>query len=184
MKQKTVSTGELPLRLLEFTRVSLHWCAAESEKAVQTVMTSVANLSAKADRIAALPAESRQVLERLKATATESKASKDPSSWTSQLMDALEKLAKEESQVSDLINPIIESLQFQDRLQQNLATMHKLLSVWIRLRSEAQGRSLHRLDVGQALLDCASSVEEREIIRARFSDLPSEAPSIGRASMF
>jgi hypothetical protein len=78
----------------------------------------------------------------------------------------------------------VEALQFQDLLRQNLENMIKLTTAWIDLRARAHTQMMSSSEIGEALLKCTSTVDERNIIRRFISGLPPEEALEGRVAMF
>jgi hypothetical protein len=179
-----ITTAELPERLLHFMKESLGWCVAESENSTQLVMQAVEGLIKKAERVSSVSAESLKALGSLKDAFARQYADKVQEKPIEQLLVSLEALSQQHREVSDIIGPVVEALQFQDLLRQNLENMIKLTAAWIDLRARAHSQVMSPTDIGEALLKCTSTVDERNIIRRFIDGLPPEEALEGRVAMF
>ena len=93
---------------------------------------------------------------------------------------------KENRELTGLTGPIIEALQFQDRLRQNLENVCRVVEVW----REYKKKGVQDLDEGAAkefgerLLGCMTSVEERDVVRQLIPGLEEEKTVVEDVMMF
>jgi uncharacterized damage-inducible protein DinB len=174
----TLSPVELQKRLQHFTEKSLEWCAKESEQSTAKVTDAVDQLLNNTARVSQLSHESLQAIESLQKTIKfEYLENEDPS--LEKVIASLQELSKQHTDIQEIVDPIIRSLQFQDRLRQNLENMVKMLNLWLQWRSEFQKED-HQLTAddmrqfGKALLEQTTMQAEREVIRQYIDDLPEE----------
>ena len=184
MNQIDITTAELPERLMHFMKESLGWCVTESENSTQLVMQAIDGLLKKAERVASVSTESLKALSTLKDAFGRQSADQAREKPVEHLLESLEALSQEHREVSGIIGPVVEALQFQDLLRQNLENMIKLTAAWIELRARAHTQVLTPADIGEALLKCTSTVDERNVIRRFIEGLPPEEALEGRVAMF
>lgn len=94
------------------------------------------------------------------------------------LISALKQLTAEESDVLNLANPVIEALQFQDKVTQQMENMVRMIAVWAAQRSHAKpGPELlpaDKIAFGEALLACTTMPSECDAFRLAIPELPEE----------
>lgn len=160
--------------MMAFTSASIQWCSEESEKAAKSVGDTIHFLMNDAKRISSMSEEALSVLKDFRAKVTAPKTSMK----ATDLIAALNQLAAEESDVLNLANPVIEALQFQDRVTQQMENMVSMIAAWASQRSAvAQGPVLSEADriaFGEVLLKCTTMQGERDIIRSVIPELPEE----------
>ncbi len=75
-------------------------------------------------------------------------------------------------EVDDFVCPIIEALQFQDRIVQNLNNLSKMLTVWTdchqRFLAEGKCQEQELVEFSNKLLACSTMHSEKEIIEQKF----------------
>ncbi len=184
MNQSGITTAELPERLLQFMKESLGWCVSESEKSTQMVMQAIDGMLKKAERVASISSESLKALTTLTEAFGRHYADQAREQPVENLLGSLEALSQEHREVSGVIGPVVESLQYQDLLRQNLDNMIKITAAWIELRARAHAQVISPTEIGEELLKCTSTVEERNIIRRFIQGLPPEEALEGRVAMF
>lgn len=169
-------------RFQTFSQASIKWCIAESESSTHSVSVAIDLLMAKAERVSKISAAGLVALKAAKQTLDQQKV---PSQYTqvaiNSLIKSLQGLSREHEEVRSIINPIIENLQFQDRLRQRLENIGKMTSYWVEkrqtlARSQKQAGSSQQDDLAfvQGLAGLTTSVEERDVLRRHFSELPPE----------
>ena len=156
---------------IAFAQASMDWCVAESDKETMNVSNTIEILVAEFERRALVSdqtlTEIREFKEKL------ATLRKNPSDLMSNMLVELKKLSDVQRDMNDLINPVIEGLQFQDRLRQNLENLAKMLNVWLGQRRDA-GVQDDVVSFGKKLLDCTTAPDEREVIRQAIAGLPEE----------
>lgn len=184
MNHSGITTAELPERLVHFMKESLGWCVTESENSTQMVLQAIEGLLKKSERVSSISSESLKALGTLKEAFGRQYADKVKEKPVEHLLGSLEALSQEHREVSGVIGPVVEALQYQDLLRQNLENMVKLTAAWIELRARAHTQVMSPAEIGEALLKCTSTVEERNVIRRFIHGLPPEEALEGRVAMF
>ena len=161
--------------LRDFSIASMNWCSHEAETEAMKVNEIINALVNDAGRRASMSQQAleatrfiQQKIESLRATSSGEKIG--------ELVKILENISKEHSELDNLTGPIIEALQFQDRLRQNLENLGKVLNTWLAERSSMGGElgDDAQLAYGKKLLSCMTSQEERAIVRSFIAGLPEE----------
>lgn len=172
-----IPSHEFQERLNTFTNLSLKWCSEESEASTAQVTDAIEMLLQNTARVSELSEKSLQAIAGLQKTLKTVFVGKNVLNMH-QVIQSLEHLAKEHHQIQEIIHPIIRSLQFQDRLRQNLENIQKMLSKWLQLRqtfSQDQYLSADQiLAFGQSLLADTTMKSERDIICQYIDGLPQE----------
>jgi len=161
--------------LRDFTIDSMNWCSQEAESEAMKVNEIINTLVNEAGRRASM---SQQALEATHSIQQriESLRANDGKEKITVLVQILESINKEHNELGELTGPIIEALQFQDRLRQNLENMGKVLKTWLAAR-QSVGHELDsaaQLAYGQKLLACMTSQDERTVVRRFIAGLPVE----------
>lgn len=159
-------------KLLEFSKTSLHWCSREAETGTERVTAAIDQLLENIARVSQVSQDSLEALDQLKSML------KDVNQQNlQQLQDSLSLLSRQNGEIDGFIQPIMQSLQFQDRLRQNLENIVKMLGVWIDKRdqmpevcTDADMRSF-----GSLLLGATTMKRERDVIREAIPGLEPEA---------
>ncbi len=170
--------------MVRYASGSMHWCALESEKAVSSVMEVMDRLMDDAYRISSMSEDTLGAVREFRQTVVslqeelESNDLEKEIHATHVLIRELSRLTHEHEEVAELVRPIIEVLQFQDRITQNMENMRAMLTVWQQTRQrietgEAFGEQ-ERIAFGQALYECTTMEEERRPLRTLFDGLPTE----------
>ena len=169
----TMAAQTLVDNFQKFTKESLEWCANESEESTAKVSQAIDTLLNDAARVSELSSDSIQAISGLQ---SKLKVHFDSGSSIDDLVETLSKLANEHDEVKNVIHPIIESLQFQDRLRQNLENIAKMIPAWLEARQTfgvaASQQDLR--DVGEKLLKLTTMKEEREQIRSQIEGLSND----------
>ncbi len=177
-----LSHQELLERFQSFSHASLQWCIAESEASTSAVSSAIDQLMAKAERVSKISAAGLVALKAAKRTLDQHKgpAKYNPVAINS-LIKSLQGLSREHEEVRGIINPIIENLQYQDRLRQRLENISKMTHYWTTFRKPVAAGGgaggpveCDFLGFAQGLAKLTTSVEERDILRRHFKELPTE----------
>ena len=91
------------------------------------------------------------------------------------LMNILKEINQEHTDINNVIYPIIEALQFQDRLTQNLKNQVKMIRCWLNYREKVRrlgtfGEQQQR-EFGQELAKCTTTPEERAVLSRNIDGL-------------
>ena len=171
----------------QFCQVSLDWCCIESENAARTVTEAIQILSDDANRIVDMSTQSveiiREVTDKIKSLLAINK--RVP---VTNLVNILEEINREHTEINNVIYPIIEALQFQDRLTQNLKNQDKMIRCWLDYREKVRRLGVfgeqQRLEFGQALAQCTTTPEERAVLKHSVEGLNIVEKEPGQALMF
>lgn len=155
---------------IAFTRQSLKWCCDESEREATSIFSSLSTIMEDIKRRSAMSENALQAMEKVRLAITQRKLSPAASSSISDLIVGLKNLSGDNSEVQNLTNPIVEALQFQDRLRQNLENIGKAMDFWVKNRD----KNISETDFGEGLLKCMTSPEERSLIREKIQGLAPE----------
>ncbi len=174
--------------MVRFSEGSMQWCGTESEKAVTSVIQIMDLLMKDARRISSMSEDTlgavrefRKTILQLQNKIEDNQLGQELSA-TQILIQELSRLTHEHEEVNELVQPIIQVLQFQDRITQNMENMRRMLHVWQETRKsvEVSGQfdKEERDAFGQALYRCTTMEEERQPLRQRFDNLASETHQI------
>jgi hypothetical protein len=162
--------------LLTFCDESMKWCAKESEASATRIGDVFQTLMNEAKRVFKMSEHTLETLQSYKEQL--SQMGEDGAMKSNELIRGLKKLAKQNSEIDDIASPIIESLQFQDRIRQNMENVVKILKHWTEHRHDA---NVDMVAFGNELLTKTTMPEERDIIRRHISGLNEEAPAAAGA---
>jgi hypothetical protein len=174
--------------LLRFTDKSLDWCCQESDRAARNVADAVQILSEEANRIANMSTESTLIVKTLKNKIDEVVRNESSVFIISDLIDILEEIAKGHSEIEGIINPIVEALQFQDRLTQNFRNHVKMIATWMEFRENV--KNMNKLDeadlieFGTRLSKCTTMAEERAVLKKHIPALSFDELSRDEVGLF
>lgn len=165
-------------KYLSFVKDSLQWSIGESEKPTVAISESIRILLDDTSRVSAISAESVAAIQEIKGKLKnlhiqhgDEDTAADNS--VSGLVATLKKVNEEHEELDKIINPIITSLQFQDRFLQNMSSLIRICDFWLATRKNAkdtgaqpQQASITR-DVdqfGEILCKLVSTPRERDVI--------------------
>ncbi len=169
-----LSAVELIERYQSFTKKSLLWCTKESEDSTSRVSDAVELLLQNTSRVSELSEESIVAIEGLHRKIKVHLKNKTDSSLKD-LIVTLKNLASENNEIKNVIHPIIESLQFQDRLRQNLENIAAMIPAWLKKRESYKTKGIGEqdlLEMGTELMKLTTMASERDIIRSKIDGLP------------
>lgn len=158
-----MTSKTLEAKLFEYTSECLKECINISENAASLVAKIIDSVIQDAGRVSKMPKDTLDALKKVRED--------------SNLVEALTKLNNEHVDVGEFTFPIIQALQFQDRIRQQMENMVKMTSIWCNARktlspSEDLEKALH--DFGIEILKITVTDEERAAIRAAIPSLPVE----------
>ncbi|MDD9952517.1 MAG: hypothetical protein OXT67_13225 [Zetaproteobacteria bacterium] len=163
--------------LIEFMDQSFTWCAKESEEATSQVNEILSMLLDDANRVAAMSKETLDAIGSMQEIISALKPSGDREA-ANRLAKALLEAAAEDQDVNQFVSPIMEALQFQDRIHQNMNNTVKMMRVWrdVRYKIAVTGKFSNedRIKFGNTLLECTTMVEERDLIRRHIEGVEPE----------
>jgi hypothetical protein len=158
-----------------FIADSFQWCKSESEQESTRILVALQNVMEDVKRRSKMSAAAEQSLIAAQGRLA---VMVEQSSQVSldDLLGELRSLKSDNAEVSRLVNPVIEALQFQDRLVQNMTSIQKVIAFWFDFERnhnvDAPSPEL-RQKLMNELLKRVVTVEERSIIREHLSDQPS-----------
>lgn len=161
--------------MLEFSRLSMDWCAQESEAAAIRIGGILEMLLNDAKRISSMSEEAlvavNEMKNQIQKLLSEGK--------TSDLITNLKKICSHHIEVNAFIEPIIRTLQFQDRVTQNMQNEIRIMNEWFLMRNKVNdGLSEEEFtEFGKKLLKLTTMIEERDVIREVIPGLPMEEAS-------
>lgn len=173
----SITAEQFEARLQDFTSQSLKWCEVESEKSTVVISQAIDALLRDAARVSQLSEASLTAIQGLqKKIKLHTVQERQPD--LDKLISTLKDLAHEHEEIQSVVNPIIQSLQFQDRLRQNLENIRNMIPIWLhhrrRLVESGSIQADDLLELGKALIDTTTMPEERAIIRNHYQGLPGE----------
>jgi hypothetical protein len=167
-----MSKSKVTTAFVGFVENSTKWCADASESETQIIYTTLDTILADTKRRSSISKQTLEVLTQVQDLL------KQHGNDLEGMVEKIRRLTSDQKEVMLLTNPIIEALQFQDRLRQNLENLSKVCKIW----DEQQGTlGKDRIIKGDALkefgercLKAMTSPEEREIVRQFITGLPEE----------
>lgn len=171
----TITLDQLVERLHVFSQKTLEWCAQESEYSTARVTEAIDILLQNTARVSQISAESLAAIQGMQKAISIRFGDKSRESLV-KLIQNLEELAGEHAEVQSVIHPIIQALQFQDKLRQNLENAVRMLPVWIEFRKNlpVQITPEKLQEFGKALMAKTTMISERDVIRAHIDGLRPE----------
>lgn len=180
----TLSIDQLVERLHVFSQKTLEWCAQESEVSTARVTEAIDLLLQNTARVSQISAESLAAIQGLQKAISLRFGDNSRENFV-KLIKNLEDLAGEHEEVQNVIQPIIQALQFQDKLRQNLENAVRMLPEWIAFRKglPMQITQEKLQDFGKVLMTKTTMISERDVIRAHIDGLATE-PETASVVMF
>jgi hypothetical protein len=158
-------------KLIEYTEKCLAATCKESEASVEIVGKLLDTLTQDIARISAMSSDTVQALSDVRGMIKESNAGRKVIGAVSvrSLVLALKQINKEHKDIQDVIGPLIMTLQFQDRVRQQMENMSKMLRIWLAYRQENNPQTEEDLSVFGTLLGAPTTTEEeRDILKKIF----------------
>lgn len=146
-----------------FTEKSIKKCIEDSENSVAAIMDLISQVSNNATRVSAVSDEALQILNHLKTALKNSEKNK-----VSDLNNAISEFKIQNRSVQSSVDSIVQSLQFQDRVTQNLNNILSMLNLWWKIRES----EISITEFGKMLLDKTTMEEEKKIIKSEITGLP------------
>lgn len=162
---------ELRERYRKFSAKSLAWCIEESDRSVNYISDAIQKLMQNAERVSRLSEDSATAMQSLNSELKDHLGNPKKRNIES-LLQNLKKISVNHSEIAQVIDPIMHSLQFQDRLRQNLENIDKMIAYWA--ESDKKDPAIDFQTFGEKLLKMTTMSEERDIIRANIDGLPPE----------
>lgn len=166
-----MNTAEFTMRLATFTEESLAWCLAESETATMRISRALDLLLKDTERVSRL---SRAGEEAVRALQVEMGAQKRLNALGSPALARLKKLVADNAEMRQTIDPLIQTLQFQDAFRQQLENVGKVVRAWLARRAALEATphfgAKERTAFGEALAQLMTMGSERAVLRRVFPE--------------
>lgn len=165
-------------KYISFVKDSLQWSIDESEKPTVAISESIRILLEDTSRVSAISEESVAAIQEIKGKLKNlhiqhGDEDDEVDHSVGGLVATLKKVNEEHQELDNIINPIVTSLQFQDRFLQNMSSLIRICDFWLETRKGAkntgaqpQQASIDR-DVdhfGEMLCKLVSTPRERDVI--------------------
>lgn len=162
----------------EFSKESFKWCAEESEKATSRVSQILDIIVEDADRVSQMSADTLKALDTMKEIITSLSSDNRNIEKANKLSVALTKLSNENMEVQGMIQPMLEALQFQDRITQNMENLSKMVSNYVKVRESVESKgSMTEAELqsfGEELLKLTTMADERDLVRKHIDGLSND----------
>lgn len=168
-------------RMQAYCASVLEWNSDDAAASVSLIFDIITAIEQEAEQAGDFSAETHQAFSSLKQIA---KGLNNPAKREStKIMVALlnNRMSMNDS-IQDLIKPVMVSMQFQDRIRQNMENLAKMMLIWMATRKRIM-LSKKPLDdntkqqIGLDLIDGMTMESERSIIKKYIPQLPSDAGS-------
>ncbi len=173
-------------RMGRFSSASMLWCAHEADRIVNSVVEILDILVEDADRISSLSKDTLLAIQESRGRVVELQRSESGeallANHTQMLIKELDSLVQTHHEIGELVGPILNVLQFQDRFSQNMQNLERMLKVWQETRKKVESSNSFGLEereaYGKALYEFTTMESERRLLRSYFNDLPEEQNEI------
>lgn len=166
-----MKAAEFTTRLANFTEESLLWCVTESETATARISQAVDMILKDAARVSRLSSAGEAAVRALQ---TEMSTQKKMSIATSPALKRLKKLVAENAEMRQTIDPLIQTLQFQDAFRQQLENVVKVMRLWLAERAKVEKThkfgEKERAAFGEGLAKLMTMASERDVLRQVFPE--------------
>lgn len=156
--------------LSRFSRESIQWCVQESETATGSMGQAMDVILRDTARVSKLSEESLQAIKDLKQHFSQTSAPDYKS-----LVGRLQKTCAGNHEMKQLVEPLMQTLQFQDFFRQQLENLQKMLELWVEERERVANGALFdaaaQKALGERFLQHTTMATERDILRRHFDGL-------------
>lgn len=149
-------------KLLAYTDACLKATCKESENAVEVVGKLLDAITQDINRISTMSQDTVNALANVRQLIKGTGSAQGPlhPNNVRSLVKALKLVDKEHENVHDVIMPLVTSLQFQDRVRQQMENMVKMIAVWLQYRAENSPKTQEEFTAFGALLGAPTTTEE------------------------
>jgi hypothetical protein len=161
-------------RLIKYTDACLAACSKESEKSVEVVGRLLDTLIKDVARVSSMSESTVTALNQVRGLIANGKTGDNVIGAESahSLIRALNQISKENRDVSEVVMPLVTTLQFQDRVRQQMENVVKMLKIWIDFRADHNTDSDEEiLEFGKLLAEPTTTNEERDVLKKVFPGL-------------
>ena len=163
----SISKEKMVSNLLEFTRESMTWCSGESERDTMQVSRILDNIMTDSARVSKISEDTLNAVSKFRNLIDNLDSKNRDVDMANNLVKSLKGIASQDAEVGGLIQPILEALQFQDRITQNMANMKRMIELWLQTRQNFEnGADVSIQDFGEKLMKLTTMPDERDSIRA------------------
>ena len=163
----------------QFFNDSIDWCKAESEKESTAILNSIKHVMDDVSRRSKMSEAAESAFLEAESRLSEMVSSEKKVS-AKEILKELSQLKSDSTEVNKLMNPVVEALQFQDRLTQSLDGIALIISEWFNY-SQTHGdgpvNAEQETQFATELVKKLRNPEERKIVRKYF-DLGDEEQTI------
>ena len=161
--------------LTEFTSSTLKWNERISSEAIDPILQIIVEVRETSISASNISDDSIEALEKIKQVVdTVSHSSKKAA--TKILLGSIQNRIDIDDTIDELVRTIMTSVQFQDRIRQNMENLSKSILSWRSLRSgtatENELSEESKKTLGTKLIDNMTMSDERDIIRNHIPNLP------------
>lgn len=161
----TISKEKMLKELHDFTQDSVTWCSKESERATLAISSVLDVIVTDAARVSQISTETMQAVEKFKSLVNSLDGKNRNVEFANKLVVALNDMSAGDVEVAGLIQPILESLQFQDRITQNMNNMKRMIGYWVEARAKVESGEMVSMETfGQDLLKMTVMTSERATV--------------------
>lgn len=155
--------------LQNFFKDTIDWCAQESERESANILSTLQAVMEDVKRRSKMSASAELAFKQAESRLSEMRSAQHLN--TEDALQELQALQSDNMEVSKLMNPVIEALQFQDQFAKNLLGINSTIKTWFEWTrehppSEASAEEVN--DLVAKLTANLSSPTERNIVRRHF----------------
>lgn len=169
--------------LARFSRESIRWCVQESEAATGSMGQAMDAILRDTARVSKLSEESLQAIKDLQQhfirTATPDYRN---------LVGRLQRICTGNHEMKKLVEPLMQTLQFQDFFRQQLENLQRMLELWLEERERIAAGGRFDADaqkaLGERFLKHTTMVTERDTLRRHFAELKNTDGGIAPVQFF
>lgn len=165
-------------KLMNFSQASIKWCVEESEKSVSKIGEIISFLISDSERITTMSTETLQALINLKKELNQLSGQTANTGDVTKIKEVLQSVQKSHEDTRMFLEPVIESLQFHDRIRQRMENILKMMHYWQKHHQEfARKHTLGESDllaIGAELAKLTTMTAERDLIRRLIPNLAAE----------
>lgn len=155
--------------LQHFFKDTIDWCAQESERESANILITLQTLMEDVKRRSKMSASAELAFKQAESRLSELRSAQNFN--TADVLHELQALQSDNMEVSKLMNPVIEALQFQDQFAKNLQGINSTINTWFNWVGARRPSDLSAEEVDDLISRLTanlSSPAERNIVRRHF----------------
>ncbi len=184
----TQELPELVLDLMEYTVQCMNECVKESESGVRALSRMLNTLVLDAERISKISQDTVTALESARDVISQASTAEGGEAYLGDLIRTLTALTHGNADAGSVLAPIVRSLQFQDRVRQQMENAGNMFHVWMDFRKTLSGDqdvfAGQLLEFGRRLLETTTTDEEKQVITEAIPGLPVPSTITGDGILF